>query len=111
MIAFIQTYPALFNILVLLFAILLIFTLYQLSRKRGSKDEIDDGNWVRVHTTMERHEAEIFKGMLENNQIEAVILNKRDSAYQAWGEIHLYVKKEDEIRAKELVEEHQGKAE
>jgi hypothetical protein len=48
-------------------------------------------NWFLLHITRNPSEANILKGMLEENNIEVVVMNKLDSSYQAFGEIELYV--------------------
>lgn len=63
-------------------------------------------NWVSVYTTGVKHLAEWAKEMLEDNGIIAVVLNKKDSIY-LFGEIEVYVKPEDEGKAKELIENFQ----
>jgi signal recognition particle GTPase len=43
--------------------------------------------WVQVYTTDRMFQAEIFKQVLADHDIEAVILNKMDSSYRAFGGI------------------------
>ena len=47
--------------------------------------------WFKLYSTKNYAEANILKGMLEENNIRAVILNKLDSSYLAFGDIELYV--------------------
>ena len=47
--------------------------------------------WFKLYTTKNFAEANIVKGMLEENNITAIILNKLDSSYLAFGDIELYV--------------------
>ena len=47
--------------------------------------------WYKLYITRNYAEAVIIKGMLEENNIEVVILNKRDSSYLNFGDIELYV--------------------
>ena len=47
--------------------------------------------WHLLYTTSSFPEASIIKGMLEENQIEVMLLNKQDSSYLNFGEIELYV--------------------
>lgn len=47
--------------------------------------------------------AEITKQMLEENNIKVVLLNKQDSSYLMFGCIELYVNKEQEEKAKSLL--------
>ena len=47
--------------------------------------------WFKLYTTKNFAEANIIKGMLEENNIKTIILNKQDSSYLAFGDIDLYV--------------------
>ena len=47
-------------------------------------------SWYKIYSTDSYTEANIIKGMLEENSIKAIILNKQDSNYLL-GEIELYV--------------------
>ena len=60
-------------------------------------------NWAKIFTTRNAAEANIIKGMLEENDIEAVIMNKQDSSYLNFGNIDVYVPKEFEAIGIDLV--------
>lgn len=47
--------------------------------------------WFKLYTTQNFPEANIIKGMLEENNIQVMLLNKMDSSYMSFGEIELYV--------------------
>ena len=47
-------------------------------------------DWFKLYTTRNYAEATIIKGMLEENNIAVIILNKQDSSYLV-GDIELYV--------------------
>jgi len=47
--------------------------------------------WVKLYSTKNYLEANIIKGMLEENNIQAVILNRQDSSYLVIGEVEIYV--------------------
>lgn len=64
-------------------------------------------DWVKIQSFDRIHQAELRKDLLENNDIQAVVINERDSIF-LMGEIKLYVRKEDEKRALALIEEFQG---
>jgi hypothetical protein len=51
----------------------------------------DDISWKKVFTTQKPIEADIVAGSLENEGINVVKFNKRDSSYLAFGYIELYV--------------------
>jgi hypothetical protein len=48
-------------------------------------------DWFKLYTTRNYAEANIIKGMLEENNIDVVILNKLDSSYLNFGDIEVYV--------------------
>jgi hypothetical protein len=48
-------------------------------------------SWYKIYSTGNYAEANIIKGMLEENSIKAIMLNKQDSSYLFLGEIELYV--------------------
>jgi Putative prokaryotic signal transducing protein len=48
-------------------------------------------NWFLLRTTPQAYEAEIIKGMLEDNQIPVIVVNRQDSSYVFLGEIEVYV--------------------
>ena len=58
--------------------------------------------WTSVYSTGLLYTAELIKHMLADNQITAVILNQKDSAYN-FGNIEILVKPSDVIRAKHLI--------
>jgi hypothetical protein len=60
--------------------------------------------WVIIKTYVNDFEAEIAKDMLNNNSIEAILINKRDSSFNSFGEIELFVKEADFDNALKLVE-------
>ncbi len=48
-------------------------------------------NWFLLFSTTQFAEANIVKGVLEENNIPVQLLNKQDSSYLVFGEIELYV--------------------
>jgi Putative prokaryotic signal transducing protein len=48
-------------------------------------------NWFLLRTTPQVYEAEIIKGLLEDNQIPVIVVNRQDSSYVFLGEIEVYV--------------------
>ena len=59
-------------------------------------------NWVKIHSVSQDYEAEMIKGILEENDIGCVIVNKKDSAY-LFGEIEIFVDVEDAFIAKQFI--------
>ena len=65
-------------------------------------------DWVTVFTTNQAYLAEMIKDVLADNDIKAVIINKQDSVYVTIGDIEIYVKAENVIRAKFLINKLQN---
>ncbi|MDR1666554.1 MAG: DUF2007 domain-containing protein [Bacteroidales bacterium] len=59
--------------------------------------------WKCIYSTNQRYRAEIVKALLAEEDIEAVILDKKDSSYTVFGEIELFVQPENENLAVELI--------
>lgn len=71
-------------------------------------------DWVKVFGSQTSFEAEIIKGMLLENEIEAVIVNRQDSSFGTMlpGMDEVYVHNSNEVKAKELIAaSQQGKME
>jgi hypothetical protein len=47
--------------------------------------------WTVIYRVTSLPEASIIKGMLEENQVPVVVVNKQDSSYLNFGEIELHV--------------------
>lgn len=62
-------------------------------------------DWKQVFLSGEMYRAEIAKELLENNGINAVILNQKDSAFTTAGDIEVYVHEDDAERAVEILKE------
>jgi hypothetical protein len=66
------------------------------------KTDFDD--YRLIFSSSEIHLIELFKMKLTEEQIFCLVINKRDSTYNNFGEIELYVKFDDVIRAKHILE-------
>jgi hypothetical protein len=62
-----------------------------------------ENDWVKIYECGKQYEIEIISGMLEENEIESVIMNKQDSVY-LFGEYELYVKRDEILKAKTLIQ-------
>ena len=60
-------------------------------------------DWVVIFTTSKQYEVELVRGMLLENEIESVIVNKQDSSY-LFGECELLVNRENILLAKTLIQ-------
>lgn len=65
-----------------------------------------DSNWACIYTTGAQYKAELLKGLLEEEGIDSVVVNKQDSSY-LFGELELYVKAEDAVKAKRIITAHE----
>jgi len=61
-----------------------------------------DTNWAKIFSTETQYKAELLKGLLEENDIEAIVINKKDSAY-LFGELELFVHIDDVLQAKHII--------
>ena len=59
-------------------------------------------DWIKIYSTGVAYKAEILKGLLIENNVDAVIINKKDSSY-GFGELELYVSADDVVKAKHII--------
>lgn len=59
-------------------------------------------DWVKIYSSFDFYKVEIVQAILQDNEIESIILNKKDSAY-LFGEIELYVDVENALKSKQLI--------
>ena len=60
-------------------------------------------NWYLLLRTDKYIDAEILRGLLEENQIPVVVVNKQDSSYIFLGEIEVYVPTQFRELARDLM--------
>lgn len=60
-------------------------------------------NWVKIFTSSNFYQSEIVKQVLTGHHIDAVLLNRQASSHQAFGEIEVYIHKEDFSQAIEIM--------
>ncbi|HPK04304.1 MAG TPA: DUF2007 domain-containing protein [Bacteroidales bacterium] len=61
-----------------------------------------DEKWTMIFSSSDVIKVEILKGLLAAENIESVIINKKDSAY-LFGEAELYVPVEDAFEANQII--------
>lgn len=61
-------------------------------------------DWQCILTTKEEYQAIIARDLLEEESINAVIINQKDTTYTSFGDIELYVADEDVERALKIIE-------
>ena len=67
-------------------------------------NEIDD-HWEMVFSSTALYKVEMLKSLLEEEEITSVIVNKQSSAYIVIGDIELYVKREEILNAKLIIDQ------
>lgn len=60
-------------------------------------------DWVCVYKATKRFDAEAVKGNLEHAGINAVLFNRQDSSYLAFGYVEVHVPQEQKELALELI--------
>lgn len=63
--------------------------------------------WILIFTADNLTQAELYKTLLNEHEILAVMINKQSSAHLI-GEVELYVKDTDVIRAKLLISKYEA---
>ena len=61
-----------------------------------------ENGWINILTSTNHFQAQIIEGLLIQNRIPVIIMNKKDSSY-LFGNIELYVKENDAKNAKRLI--------
>jgi len=61
-------------------------------------------DWVIAYESKQEYLAEIARAVLSDNDIESVIINKKDSIYNSFGDIEVYVIRDNLIRAKQILQ-------
>jgi len=62
-------------------------------------------DWTIVYTVDKQYKADLAKEILKDLGITAVIMNKKDSAYQNFGEFEVYVNNEFAEKAKKKLQD------
>lgn len=60
-------------------------------------------DWTVVFTTDKPYQADIILELLNENGINGVIIDKKDSSYFSFGTTEVYVNKDDEEKSIEIV--------
>ena len=58
-----------------------------------------DKNWAKIYASDADYKVDIAKNILDELEIQSVIVDKKDSAYGVFGEIELYVQRQNVIKA------------
>jgi predicted transcriptional regulator len=60
-------------------------------------------DWVKIFSTSDVVKADLVKDLLDNNDIPAVVLNKKETLTVIIGEVEVYVEREDAVKAVNLI--------
>ncbi len=61
-------------------------------------------DWVIAYESKQEYLADIARTILSDNDIESVIINKKDSIYNSFGDIEVYVNRDNLLRAKQILQ-------
>ena len=61
-------------------------------------------NWTKVFSDKQEYKAEIVKDVLTDKGYDPVIVNKKDTAYNIFGEYEVYVAPEHTVLALRVIE-------
>ena len=61
-------------------------------------------NWIMVFESKQEHKVEIVKDVLSDRGLEPVIVNKKDTAYNIFGQYEVHVPPEHAVRAIRVIE-------
>jgi hypothetical protein len=64
-------------------------------------------DWVKIFDTTYPWQASLIQGMLEEEGIPCVLMNKQDTAY-LFGQLELYVHPDEALRALTLIDKKQN---
>lgn len=64
--------------------------------------------WMLLFSSPGLHDAELVRGLLIAHDIEAFVIDKRPTPYPVLAEAEVYVSEQDLMRARFIVEKHQG---
>lgn len=62
-------------------------------------------DWVRAYDTQQEYMAELARAVLSDNDIESVVINKKDSSYNSFGDVEVYVKRDNILKAKLILKQ------
>ncbi len=63
-------------------------------------------NWIKIYTTNKSHEIEFAKSILADENIDAFVIDKKDSSY-IFGDAELYVTEENASKAQLILTENE----
>ena len=61
--------------------------------------------WSKVYESKKPYRTEMVKDILEQKGIKAIILDRKDSAYDIFGQLEVHVKAEEVLTALKIIED------
>ena len=61
--------------------------------------------WEKIYFSGDQFKVIIARDLLAENDINAVIINKKDSSYLLFGDVELYVEEQDEKKALQILDQ------
>ena len=65
-------------------------------------------DWEKIFSSPLQLKVEMMKSLLAQSEIESIIINRQDSFYKSLGEIELYVKRENILKAIQIINKAAG---
>jgi len=65
-----------------------------------------ENDWQKVFSTSKGYLAEIIKGVLIEHGIDSIVINKQDSSY-LFGEVEVYTKKDNLLKAINIIKKNE----
>lgn len=62
-----------------------------------------ENNWIKIFSSTDFYRSEMIKQALTQHQIHTVLLNKQDSSHRTFGNIEVYVHKDNFSNAIEVI--------
>lgn len=50
-----------------------------------------ESDWVKIFTSFDFYQSELVRQLLEQHEMEVVLMNKRDSAHNTFGQVEVYI--------------------
>ena len=70
--------------------------------------KIMEKDWIKIYSSTDPVKVEILKHVLLENNIHAVNINQQDSSYLMFGTIDLYIKRDNQKKAHQLMKKQQN---
>lgn len=62
-------------------------------------------SWSKVYESKKPYRTEMVKDILEQKGIKAIVLDRKDSAYDIFGQLEVHVKAEEVLNALKIIED------